>query len=71
MVPKLKISTDHDFITTDYQVQESFKYHYDNEQEKEWSKFNFGLVTSQESDIPTKILKLNADYFAEYFYKNI
>ena len=35
MVPKLKISTDHDFITTDYQVQESFKYHYDNEQEKE------------------------------------
>ena len=26
---------------------------------------------SQQSDIPTKILKQNSDYFAEYFYKNI
>ena len=26
---------------------------------------------SQQSDIPTKILKQNADYFAEYFYENI
>ena len=25
----------------------------------------------QESDIPTKILKQNLDYFAEYFYENI
>ena len=32
------------------------------------------LVTakaSQQSDIPTKILKQNSDYFAEYFYENI
>ena len=49
--------------------------------------FSFGLVTyddvlkivntldtakaSQQSDIPTKILKQNSDYFAEYFYENI
>ena len=26
---------------------------------------------SQQSDIPTKILKQNSDYFAEYFYENI
>ena len=26
---------------------------------------------SQQSDIPTKTLKQNSDYFAEYFYKNI
>ena len=26
---------------------------------------------SQQSDIPTKILKQHSDYFAEYFYKNI
>ena len=26
---------------------------------------------SQQSDIPTKILKENSDYFAEYFYENI
>ena len=26
---------------------------------------------SQQSDIPTKIVKQNSDYFAEYFYKNI
>ena len=26
---------------------------------------------SQQSDIPTKILKQNSDYFAEYFYDNI
>ena len=26
---------------------------------------------SQQSDIPTKILNQNSDYFAEYFYKNI
>ena len=26
---------------------------------------------SQESDIPTKVLKQNSDYFAQYFYKNI
>ena len=26
---------------------------------------------SQQSDIPTKILKQNLDYFAEYFYENI
>ena len=25
----------------------------------------------QQSDIPTKILKQNSDYFAEYFYENI
>ena len=49
--------------------------------------FSFGPVTSdnvlrkvktldtakasQQSDIPTKILKQNSDYFAEYFYGNI
>ena len=49
--------------------------------------FSFGSVTyddvlkkvktldtvkaSQQSDIPTKILKQNSDYFAVYFYKNI
>ena len=27
--------------------------------------------TSQQSGIPTKILKQNSDYFAEYFYENI
>ena len=27
--------------------------------------------TSQQSDIPPKILKQNSDYFAEYFYANI
>ena len=27
--------------------------------------------TSQQSDIPTKNLKRNSDYFAEYFYENI
>ena len=26
---------------------------------------------SQQSDTPTKILKQNSDYFAEYFYENI
>ena len=26
---------------------------------------------TQQSDIPTKTLKQNSDYFAEYFYKNI
>ena len=26
---------------------------------------------TQQSDIPTKILKQNSDYFAEYFYENI
>ena len=26
---------------------------------------------SQQSDIPTRILKQNSDYFAEYFYENI
>ena len=26
---------------------------------------------SQQSDIPTKILKQNSDYFADYFYENI
>ena len=26
---------------------------------------------SQQSDIPTKILKQNSDYFAEYLYENI
>ena len=26
---------------------------------------------SQQSDISTKILKQNSDYFAEYFYENI
>ena len=26
---------------------------------------------SQQYDIPTKILKQNSDYFAEYFYQNI
>ena len=50
-------------------------------------RFSFGPVTdvdvlkkvntvdtakpSQESDIPTKILKQNSDYFAEYIYENI
>lgn len=49
--------------------------------------FSFGLVTydnvlkklkpldtakaSQQYNIPTRILKQNSDYFAEYFYKNI
>ena len=26
---------------------------------------------SQQSDMPTKILKQNSDYFVEYFYENI
>ena len=26
---------------------------------------------SQQSDIPTKVLKQNSDYFAKYFYENI
>ena len=55
--------------------------------EKINQRFSFGPVTydevlkivntldtakaSQQSDIPTKILKQNSDYFAEYFYKNI
>ena len=26
---------------------------------------------SQQSDIPTKILKQQSDYFAEYFYENV
>ena len=54
---------------------------------KDDQSFSFGPVTyddvlrkvkpldtakaSQQSDIPTKILKQNSDYFAEYFYKNI
>ena len=29
------------------------------------------VKTSQQSDIPTTILKQNSDYFAEYFYENI
>ena len=55
--------------------------------EKNDQIFSFGPVTyddvlkilntldtakaSQQSDIPTKILKQDSDYFAEYFYKNI
>ena len=50
-------------------------------------RFSFGPITyddvlkkvktldtpkaSQQSDIPTKILKQDSDYFAEYFYENI
>ena len=53
---------------------------------KDDQSFSFGPVTyddvlkkvntldvakaSQQSDISTKILKQNSDYFAEYFYKN-
>ena len=63
---------------------QSSKYHYDKEQEK--NDFSFGPVTydalkkvktldtakaSQQSDIPSKILKRNSHYFAEYFYENI
>ena len=29
------------------------------------------LEASQQSNIPTKILKQNSDYFAEYFLENI
>ena len=29
------------------------------------------VKASQQSDIPTKILKQNSEYFAEYFYENI
>ena len=54
---------------------------------KNYQSFSFGPVTydgvlkkvnnldtkkaSQQSDIPTNILKQNSDYFAEYFYENI
>ena len=31
----------------------------------------YAAKASQQSDIPTKILKQNSDYFAEYFYENI
>ena len=56
-------------------------------QEKYDQSFSYGPVTyddvskkvntldttkaSQQSDIPTNILKQNSDYFAEYFYENI
>ena len=56
-------------------------------QEKNYQSFSYGPVTyddvskkvntldttkaSQQSDIPTNILKQNSDYFAEYFYENI
>ena len=38
-----------------------------------WKKVNTLDIAkaSQQSDIPTKILKQNANYFAEYFCENI
>ena len=64
-----------------------FRNHPSKKKKKNDQSFSFGPVTyddvlkkvktldtakaSQQSDIPTKILKQNSDYFAEYFYENI
>ena len=81
IVPNLKISTNHgynnDFIATDDQVTNvvnKFRNRSSIIIIKNKKKIVNTLDTakaSQQSDIPTKILKQNSDYFAEYFYENI
>ena len=73
IVPNLKISTEHcyvtDFITTDDQITQVCQVTYNFALKK--IKIIDTAKASQQSDIPSKILKQNSDYFAEYFKENI
>ena len=68
----MKISTDHDYVNNFIGTDEPFSFGpviYDDVLKKVNTLDT--AKASQQSDIPTKILKQNSDYFAEYFYKNM